>query len=424
LARAALTALALVLLFAAAGEPVGAGAALPDDRAWELVSPVDKNGGGVALPSEAGAGSTRAAAQGGAIAYASAASFGQAAGASPFSQYIARRAASGWVSENITPAQLAGAYEGNPYLTFSADLSRALMAKPLRSPDCDPCPPGYLLRDNETGQILAELTDPSEFEGAPADPPAVPPGAVFLAASTGGSTVYYREAGELYRRHLETTTQIAIGSEVSDAAAESSGASADGARLFLTTDHKLLPPDTNNDSDVYQWESGGTGSCAKALGCLDLISSGRSEGGATFAGASASGADVFFLTDRSLVPSDPGSVDLYDARVGGGFPAPSEPIPCEGNSCQALPPLPVDPPLGTALAGLGNPQVRYAGTRSCPALARRARRRARTARRLARRARRTDSRRLRARVRARRARARAAFRAARRCHAARRGRGR
>ena len=139
--------------------------------------------------------------------------------------------------------------------------------------------------------------------------------------------------------------------------------SANGRRLFFDTRDNIATGDTNNDWDVYQWEAQGEGDCAKAGGCQGLISSGRSEDGASFVDASLSGADVFFLTDGSLVGADPGSVDLYDARVGGGFPEPEVPISCEGNACQSLPPPPTDPPLGTTLPGLGNPPVRYSGTR-------------------------------------------------------------
>lgn len=47
--------------------------------------------------------------------------------------------------------------------------------------------------------------------------------------------------------------------------------------------------------------------------------------------------------------------------VAPGFttPAPYEPIPCFGDSCQILPPEPRDPALGTTVAGLGNPKVHY-----------------------------------------------------------------
>jgi hypothetical protein len=135
--------------------------------------------------------------------------------------------------------------------------------------------------------------------------------------------------------------------------------SADGRRVFFDSRDALVPSDTNNDADVYQWEALGTGSCVKPAGCIDLISSGRSEDGARFVDASAGGGDAFFLTDGSLVGRDPGSVDLYDARIGGGFPEPLEPIPCTGDSCQSLPPEPVDPALSTLFAGPGNPPVRY-----------------------------------------------------------------
>jgi hypothetical protein len=42
-----------------------------------------------------------------------------------------------------------------------------------------------------------------------------------------------------------------------------------------------------------------------------------------------------------------------------GQPEPEEPIPCFGDSCQDLPPEPVDPGLGTLVPGLGNPKVHY-----------------------------------------------------------------
>ena len=112
--------------------------------------------------------------------------------------------------------------------------------------------------------------------------------------------------------------------------------SADGRRLFFDSADALVLQDTNNSADVYEWEAQGAGSCTRAGGCVNLISSGRSGDGAAFADASASGADAFFLTDGSLVEADPGSVDLYDARDGGGFPLPPKPIPCEGDACQGL----------------------------------------------------------------------------------------
>lgn len=142
--------------------------------------------------------------------------------------------------------------------------------------------------------------------------------------------------------------------------------SADGRRVFFDSGDSIALTDTNQDHttgagkpDVYEWEAQGEGGCTRSGGCVSLISSGRSAGGAVFVDASADGADAFFITDDSLVPSDPGAVDLYDARVGGGFPVPSPSIPCEGDACQPLPSPPGDPTLTTLLSGHGNPPEHY-----------------------------------------------------------------
>jgi hypothetical protein len=63
-------------------------------------------------------------------------------------------------------------------------------------------------------------------------------------------------------------------------------------------------------------------------------------------GTDESGRDVFFFTTDKLVPQH---VDTqaawYDAREGGGFPAPAAPVACSGDACQGplnpTPPLPV-----------------------------------------------------------------------------------
>jgi hypothetical protein len=131
--------------------------------------------------------------------------------------------------------------------------------------------------------------------------------------------------------------------------------SADGRRLFFDSEDSLALQDTNNRPDAYEWEAQGTGSCQRLGGCIGLISSGRDPEASEFIDASESGADAFFLTNASLVPADPGSVDLYDARQGGGFPVPPAPLPCEGDACQSLPPEPEDPQPATLQANPGNP---------------------------------------------------------------------
>ena len=123
--------------------------------------------------------------------------------------------------------------------------------------------------------------------------------------------------------------------------------SADGKRVFFDSFDALAVQDTNGDRDVYQWEAQGSGSCTRPGGCTSLISSGRAEGGASFLDASADGSDAFFLTDGSLVPTDTGAVDVYDARIDGGYPFSTPVIPCFGDACQALPPSPESPTPGS-----------------------------------------------------------------------------
>jgi len=132
-----------------------------------------------------------------------------------------------------------------------------------------------------------------------------------------------------------------------------------GQRVFFDSSDSLVLQDTNNRPDVYQWEAQGQGACSQSGGCIGLISSGRDGEASSFTDASAEGGDAFFLTAASLVPTDPGSVDLYDARVGGGFAIPPSPIPCEADACQALPSEPEDPTPGTLAAGDPNPRVRF-----------------------------------------------------------------
>jgi hypothetical protein len=134
------------------------------------------------------------------------------------------------------------------------------------------------------------------------------------------------------------------------------------ARVFFNSFESLVPRgDANGKADVYQWEAPGAGSCSESSpaysppngGCLSLISSGESPTDSVFLDASQSGGDVFFSTASSLLPQDPGLIDIYDARAGGGYP-PLAPLPaqCEGDACQGAPAAPNDPtPASSSFEG-------------------------------------------------------------------------
>jgi hypothetical protein len=113
------------------------------------------------------------------------------------------------------------------------------------------------------------------------------------------------------------------------------GAIDDDGRAFFTSADKLVPEDQNGTADVYQYRDGE----------LTLISSGTDPGGAVFAGASADGTDVFFITAERLAPQDTdnGVADMYTARAGGGFLATAQPAECE-DDCQGPAPAPFTPP--------------------------------------------------------------------------------
>jgi DNA-binding beta-propeller fold protein YncE len=130
--------------------------------------------------------------------------------------------------------------------------------------------------------------------------------------------------------------------------------STDGNRLFFESYDPLVPADTNHQLDLYEWEMPGTGGCREgegswlpaAGGCVDMISSGQSSYPSEFVDATPDGSNVFFSTLSSLVLQDPGQLDIYDARVEGGFPPPpAPPAECEGSACQSpgAAPAPVTP---------------------------------------------------------------------------------
>jgi hypothetical protein len=129
----------------------------------------------------------------------------------------------------------------------------------------------------------------------------------------------------------------------------------DGDRLFFNAYDAILPGDTNGKQDVYQWEAQGKGTCEEPGGCLSLISSGESPQNSEFVDASASGDTVVFSTNSSLLPQDPGLIDLYSATVNGGYPQPLRIAACEGETCQSAPTPPNDPtPASSAFDGPGN----------------------------------------------------------------------
>ncbi|MFI4984445.1 MAG: hypothetical protein ACHQAV_00485 [Solirubrobacterales bacterium] len=115
----------------------------------------------------------------------------------------------------------------------------------------------------------------------------------------------------------------------------------DNGRLFFDSADALVPTDTNQTEDVYQYEPNGVGGCASTSGCVGLISSGQSQEESAFLDASETGNDVFFLTASKLAAQDVDqSIDVYDAHECKSespclAPPPPSPPPCASStSCQ------------------------------------------------------------------------------------------
>jgi len=163
------------------------------------------------------------------------------------------------------------------------------------------------------------------------------------------------EAPHVYRYDAQTRTLLRLSTDTSGSGGnepgveatlfpERSAMSADGGTVVFDTAEALSPADTDGVTDVYDWHEGH----------VSLISNGGVTAFGTF-GITPSGRDIFFETAQPLTSGDSGiEGDIYDARVGGGFPA-STPAQCPGEACQGAPALQPQPPGTSASAAFNGP---------------------------------------------------------------------
>ena len=153
---------------------------------------------------------------------------------------------------------------------------------------------------------------------------------------------------------------------LSFAAPERVSISDDGSYVFFESPTGLTPQALNNV--CLQEEEGECFEYLKNVyeyreGQVYLISDGQDRnavfgnGAVRLVGASPSGRDVFFSSADSLVAQDVDTqLDVYDARIGGGF-APPASVSCQGEGCQGgLSAAPSGQVPGSfAFSGPGNP---------------------------------------------------------------------
>jgi hypothetical protein len=101
----------------------------------------------------------------------------------------------------------------------------------------------------------------------------------------------------------------------------------DGSRVVFSSDGALAPGAVPGEPNVYEWRAGSGGGEGEVLFVA---------GDARSPVITPSGRDLFFATPVGLVPQDTdGAPDVYDARLGGGFPQPPVAVePCSGDACQ------------------------------------------------------------------------------------------
>jgi hypothetical protein len=169
---------------------------LGDDRAWELVSPGEKNSAEVAVPSVRGGvlepqtlRIQSASGSGEAATYTSFTSFGKdAEGAPAASQYLSKRTSGGWQTTNISPHGFQTPVAKIPYKGISPDLGFGVFKvnKPSLTVDC---PEGHtdLYQLNNTNGELRCLTPEAPQSGGS--------GFVYAGASEDGSRVFFASEG-------------------------------------------------------------------------------------------------------------------------------------------------------------------------------------------------------------------------------------
>ena len=107
--------------------------------------------------------------------------------------------------------------------------------------------------------------------------------------------------------------------------------SSDGSRVFFSSADALTPQALKGVTNIYEYSGGQVALISDGHDVATI--SGRTL--TELIGTDESGSNVFFTTADRLVAQDRDTwVDVYDARIEGGFAPSAESAPCSGDSCQ------------------------------------------------------------------------------------------
>jgi hypothetical protein len=309
--------------------------ALPDGRAWELVSPPDKHGASIQPINEEGV--IQASVNGDAMTYLATSPVAEAEGNSKDDQIISTRGPAGWRSQVIaTPHEKpsgARAGQGEEYKAFSSDLAQGLVEPfgeglPLLSEDASE-QAAYLRTDYAEGEPASQCTS-SCYQSLLISCPELgqacrqtveehanlPVGTKFA-----GQTLFLYATGDL--KHIIIKSRVGLTVGTSGGIYEWSGgvlsyiAEASTGIKSVSTDGRLV---------VFEGASEGLSGlllrdvATKATIKLNAVTTGTGQGLSfpVFGAATPDGRRVFF-TDQQRLTSDSGAAiekaDLYECEI-------------------------------------------------------------------------------------------------------------
>jgi NHL repeat len=315
------------------------GFALPDGRAWEMVTPPDKGGAPVeALTREGGI--ILASENGKRLTYVVDGALGEdvEGNRSPeMQQVLATRTPNGWTSQDIanpnSKAKGVTAGEAPEYQYFSADLSSALVEPVGRGAE-PPLAEGVTqatiyLRDNTTGTYLPVVSETNVAENVSfggdlrfisASPDLSHVVFASKVALTGGRSaagLYEWANGKLQFVSVLPGGRPARAPELGYLHDPAGAVSADGSRVIWTMPVGLAEASRGH---LYMRDTvrGGTVQLDAAQGVAE-----PEEGSAQYQTASSDGSRVFFTDKQQLTPgstaapsSGEGKPDLYECQIG------------------------------------------------------------------------------------------------------------
>jgi hypothetical protein len=307
--------------------------ALPDNRVWEQVSPVDKQGNDVFRAS------AMAAVEGNRLMFKSAGAFAGAPTALGFGggvYYVSTRGGEGWETRSIMPP--VGTEGEGSYQAFTADLSRGVLHRLDRSEPLDPAshPPGWNLYLHDAAIEPFELLNTfdsmglvdSAFTWGSSDlgKIAITAGENALTPDSpcGSDTVFEPCSYEWDHGEMRLASVLPNGEAVQgvvgnrlpvssqDGNAEHA-LSGDGARLFFSSPPNASAP----QRQLYVREEGLTLTTQLVTASERTASGGTSGGQVSFQDAEAAHGDrVAFTTTNTLVDADEDTTnDLYLADL-------------------------------------------------------------------------------------------------------------